>query len=112
VSKLTQYQQDALLVLRTRLNAHDPCNTASDEIKAHLRAIDPWLSTWVMTAVDTIDSNCGYEHQWMREATAREAGHIREAQAKLKQNPQVSPAGTDVMNPSTAGRYLNKDILT
>jgi hypothetical protein len=71
-------------VLRTRLNPHDPCNTASDEIKAHLRAIDPWLSTWVLVPVDTIDSDRGYEHKWMREATSREAGYIRAAQAKLK----------------------------
>jgi len=84
MSKLAQYQQDALLVLRTRLNPHDPCNTASDEIKAHLRAIEPWLSTWVLVPVDTIDSNRGYEHQWMREATARDADRIRSDQQKVK----------------------------
>lgn len=84
MSKLTQYQEDALLVLRTRLNPHDPCNTASDEVKAHLRAIVPWLDTWVVPHLDTIDSSASSAQRWLREKTEDEARHIRLRQAERK----------------------------
>lgn len=88
---LHQYQKDALLLLRTILNPDDPQNTVSDEHKAHLRALQPWLSSSVHTALDTIDCPKGYEHRWMREATSEKARRIRLAQGRGAHAPDPWP---------------------
>jgi len=91
VSKLAQFQKDGLLSVRTLLNPHDPCNPASDEIKEQLKAMWPWLSSNVLTAVDTIDSPNEYEHRWMREETSRRARRIRLAQQRGAHSPDPWP---------------------
>jgi hypothetical protein len=72
-----KYMRDALLILRTRLNHADRNNMASDEIKAHLRAIDGWLSTWVLPAVDCIDAERTPGNAWMFDSVANSALEIR-----------------------------------
>lgn len=67
---MPKYKAAALLVLRTRLNVNDPRNSASDEVKAHLRAIQHWLDTWVLPAVDCLDDGAAH---WMREDVQQQA---------------------------------------
>lgn len=81
---LPNYQRDALLVLRVRLNPDDPANLSSDEIKMHLRAIRGWLDSWVLTAVDVIDSDRNPGTAWLREAIARDARHMRSVAEEVK----------------------------
>lgn len=88
---LTQHQKDGLLVLRTMLNPDDPQNTTSDENKAHLRAMQNWLSSWVYQAIDVIDSPKDYEHRWMREAVSDRARSIRLAQGRGAHAPDPWP---------------------
>lgn len=88
---LKQFQMDALLLLRTMLNPDDPQNTVTDEIKEHMRAMQPWLSSSVHTALDTIDSPKAYEHRWMREATSEKARRIRLAQGRGAHSPDPWP---------------------
>lgn len=89
--KLAQFQKDALLTLRTMLNPSDPANNIADEVKEHLQAIEPFLTSCIMTAVDTIDSPSEYEHRWMREATSQRARRIRLAQNRGAHSPDPWP---------------------
>lgn len=82
MTSLANYQKAALETLRTRLNPEDPANTATDEVKAHLRAIGPWLSAWVMPLVDTIDSTRG-TNQYLRREAIEAARGIRRRRRKI-----------------------------
>lgn len=93
--KLTQYQKDALLVLRTTLNPNDPQNTIADDLKGHLRALRPFFDGVVLTAIDVIDSPKEYEHRWMREAVSERARRIRLAQKRGAHSPDPWPPIAD-----------------
>ena len=86
--KLTQYQRDALLVLRTRLDPNCPENHATDEVKAHLRALGPWLSSWVLPAVECVDSSADYSQRWLREDVAAQARSIRIERARRQRGEE------------------------
>ena len=75
---LPQYQQDALLVLRTRLDPECPENQATEEIKTHLRALRVYLDAWVMPALDAMEgiSGSGYD-PWLRRDMHRQAITMR-----------------------------------
>lgn len=89
--QLTQYQRDAVLVLRTRLNPRDPLNKCSEDIKRHLEAIRPWLDSWVIPAVDAIDSSNDYSMRWLREAVSRDARQFRIAAGRGAHAPDQPP---------------------
>lgn len=72
---LTNTQRDALLVLRTRLNPDDPANSASAEVKEHLRAIRGWLDSWVIPAIDAVEPHAP---TWIVEETRRYAARMRQ----------------------------------
>ena len=79
--KLPQYQRDALLVLRTRLDPNNPANTASEEIKAHLKAIGGWLDSWVIPALDSIESENDCGSRWLRDSIGQHAYRMRQDMA-------------------------------
>lgn len=77
MSKLTQTQQDALHCVLTRLNPDDPGNTASDEVKAHLRAMGPFLDAWVIPYLEAVQPNAA---RWLVEAVKQDAARMRKRQ--------------------------------
>lgn len=85
--KLPRYQQDALLVLRTRLDPRNPANTSTAEIKAHLTAIQPWLDSWVLPAVNAMASGNAYSERWIREAVTSWAAQIRLGEGRGASSP-------------------------
>jgi hypothetical protein len=87
--KLPQFQKDALLVLRTRLDPGNPENTASAEIKEHLKAIEPWLESWVFPAVDSISSSANFSERWIREEVSSWARKIRLSQGRGAHSPDT-----------------------
>jgi hypothetical protein len=73
--KLAQYQQDALDLLRARLDPDDPGHAASAEVTQHLREMDVYLDSWVLSLIDVIAGKQDYYGQ--RDGIAAEARHVR-----------------------------------
>jgi len=71
---LTQYQRDALTVLRARLDATDPAFSVSEQVRDAFVQAEPYLRSWVLPLLDVI-AGAGYSNQ--RQEVARDAMRIR-----------------------------------
>jgi len=82
-----KYQQAALDALRVRLSPDDPANNTSDEVKEHLRAVRPWLQSWVLPLIDAIESSNDYGERWQREFALSEGRKMAARRAELRTPP-------------------------
>lgn len=92
--KLTDYQRDALLMLRARLDPTHPGFSASEEVRKALapdgidNGVALYIRSWVLPLLDVVAG----EDDWYREAVGRDAARVsrlcRNAEAaKIAANP-------------------------
>jgi hypothetical protein len=70
---LTQYQRDAIAVLRARLDTTDPGFSASEFVRDAFIKAEPYLRSWVLPLLDVIAGADSYS----RQSVARDAARIR-----------------------------------
>jgi hypothetical protein len=74
---LTNTQRRAIRIIRTRLDPYNLNNNAHESIKEHLRAIRPYLYTWVLPLLDAMQPGASRLLQKMAQL---EAGTIARAE--------------------------------
>jgi hypothetical protein len=74
MAKITQYQQDAIDVLRARLDVNHPFFCATAEVARALKDARIYIDSWVLPLLDVIEGGSFYGH---REYVARDAASAR-----------------------------------
>jgi len=80
---LKQYQRDALTVLRARIDPNDSGFVGTDEVRAAIRAIGPYLTD----TLSLIDVAAGGGYYGQREYVARDAARVRTRRKEKADKP-------------------------
>ena len=82
----SQYVDNALLVLRQRLDTEHPAYDTSPEVRAALTSIRNYLHTWVLPVIEVAAGR----NTDMREYVNRDAAHVRMVMREHIPHPELA----------------------